>query len=166
MNDGTGRVVRSLGARGPIAGKTGTTNNGADVWFIGYTPTVIAGFWFGYDIPRPISSDASGGRLAAPAWADFYLNGWSEPSPSGAWRPPPGMKAVTIDARTGYLANTWCPITQTEYFKPGTEPTHPCPVHTAPPPPVDSTNPLQQIPNAVQKGVEGLGHFLKRVFKL
>ena len=162
---GTGNVIRDYGVEGPVAGKTGTTNDGTDVWFIGYTPTVIAGFWFGYDTPRPISSDASGGRLAAPAWAEFYLNGWDEPTPLGAWQPPRGMTPVTIDSRTGYLANTWCPITQTEYFKPGTEPTHPCPVHAAPPPPVD-TNPLQQIPNAVQKGVEGIGHFFKRVFKL
>ena len=54
VDNGTGRVVREMGVRGPIAGKTGTTNKGADVWFIGYTPTLVAGVWFGYDSPRPI----------------------------------------------------------------------------------------------------------------
>ena len=49
---GTGRVVRDYGREGTVAGKTGTTNNGADVWFVGYTPTLVAGFWFGYDTPR------------------------------------------------------------------------------------------------------------------
>ena len=61
-----------------VAGKTGTTNDGTDVWFVGYTPTVVAAVWFGYDAPRPIAPAASGGRLAAPAWAAFYLDGWRE----------------------------------------------------------------------------------------
>ena len=63
---GTGRVVRDLGVRGAVAGKTGTTNDGTDVWFVGYTPTVVAAVWFGYDAPRPIAPAASGGRLARP----------------------------------------------------------------------------------------------------
>ena len=163
---GTGNVIRDYGVEGLVAGKTGTTNNGTDVWFVGYTPTIIAGFWFGYDTPRPISADASGGRLAAPAWAEFYLNGWTDSVPPGAWKPPAGMVPVTIDARTGYLANTWCPIRQTEYFKPGTAPTHPCPIHSEPPPPpVDSADSLPQLPNLVEKGAKGIGNFFKRVFK-
>jgi membrane carboxypeptidase/penicillin-binding protein len=115
-----------------VAGKTGTTNNGADVWFIGYTPTVVAGFWFGYDAPRTIARNASGGRLAAPAWAAFYLNGWRERSSSNAWSPPADMVERTIDAYNGELANQWCPVTQHEWFKPGTEPTRTCHEHNAP----------------------------------
>lgn len=126
---GTGRVIRDYGARGPIGGKTGTTNNGDDVWFIGFTPTVVAGFWFGYDNPRPVSDAASGARLAAPAWADFYINGWREPGNEAAWAPPPGMSMRVIDATNGYLATEWCPVRQQEYFRPGTEPTTPCPEH-------------------------------------
>ena len=49
---------------------------------MGYTPTLVAGVWFGYDTPRSIAPHASGGHLAAPAWADFYLNGWREPASS------------------------------------------------------------------------------------
>jgi penicillin-binding protein 1A len=132
VDGGTGRVVRQLGVRGAVAGKTGTTNNGADVWFIGYTPTMVAGVWFGYDSPRPISSSASGGRLAAPAWARFYLDGWHERAPAGAWAPPPALIERRIDAFNGELANEWCPVTQREWFKPGTEPTKLCRDHQPP----------------------------------
>ncbi|HEX3235148.1 MAG TPA: PBP1A family penicillin-binding protein [Gemmatimonadales bacterium] len=132
VDGGTGRVVRQLGVRGAVAGKTGTTNNGADVWFVGYTPTLVAGVWFGYDAPRPIAADASGGRLAAPAWAAFYLEGWREPPRAGDWSPPAGMVRRTIDAFNGDLANQWCPVTQREWFKVGTEPTRECQEHHAP----------------------------------
>jgi 1A family penicillin-binding protein len=132
VDDGTGRVVRELGVRGPVAGKTGTTNNGTDVWFIGYTPTLVAGVWFGYDSPRPIGPNASGGRLAAPAWAMFYLNGWRERSPAGAWDPPDELVERRIDAYNGELANEWCPVTRREWFKPGTEPTRLCRDHEGP----------------------------------
>ena len=126
---GTGKAVRDYGVTGLVAGKTGTTNSGTDVWFVGYTPTLVAGFWFGFDNPAPIGGDASGGRLAAPAWAEFFLNGWREPRNPTAWNPPPGMTMRIIDPTTGYLATEWCPASRNEYYKPGTEPTIPCPVH-------------------------------------
>ncbi|HEU4564465.1 MAG TPA: PBP1A family penicillin-binding protein [Gemmatimonadaceae bacterium] len=132
---GTGHAVREWGADGPIAGKTGTTNNGADVWFVGYTPSLVAGVWFGYDTPRAITGDASGGRLAAPAWAEFYTRGWREPASSRtAWQPPDGMVARVIDSYTGELATEWCEVTQREWYKPGTEPTTYCRRHREPPP--------------------------------
>ena len=166
VNYGTGYVVRDLGITGLVAGKTGTTNDGTNVWFIGYTPTIVAGFWFGYDTPQPIGYNASGGRLAAPAWADFFSNGWDEPNPPDAWEPPPGMVPAVIDARTGYLATEWCPITEKDYFKPGTLPTTPCPVHSAPPEPeIDTTGIPSQIPAAVEKIGRGIGGFFKRIFK-
>ncbi len=126
---GTGKVIRDYGVKGLIAGKTGTTNSGTDVWFVGYSPTIVAGFWFGFDNPASISGDASGGRLAAPAWAEFYLNGWREPANPTAWNPPPGMTMRIIDPTTGYLATEWCPAARNEYYKPGTEPVLQCPVH-------------------------------------
>ncbi|MDQ2889204.1 MAG: PBP1A family penicillin-binding protein [Gemmatimonadota bacterium] len=167
VNYGTGNVIRDLGVEGLVAGKTGTTNDGTDVWFMGYTPTLVAGFWFGYDTPRPIGYNASGGTLAAPAWADFYMNGWDEPNPPGAWLPPAGMAPAVIDARTGYLATEWCPVTMKEYFKPGTLPTTPCPVHSAPPEPaIDTTpSPVQEVPQVVEKIGRGIGGFFKRIFK-
>lgn len=132
VDGGTGHFVRELGVRGPVAGKTGTTNNGADIWFVGYTPAVVAAVWFGYDVPRPIAANASGGRLAAPAWAAFYRNGWTEMAPASAWQPPVGLVSRTIDAHTGDIANEWCPTTQREYFKRGTEPVRICARHDAP----------------------------------
>jgi 1A family penicillin-binding protein len=132
VDEGTGRVVRDLGVHGAVAGKTGTTNNGADVWFIGYSPTLVAGVWFGYDSPRPIGPNASGGRLAAPAWVTFYRNGWKEGTGTGAWSPPSGLVERRIDTYNGDLANEWCPTTRREWFKPGTEPTRICQEHQAP----------------------------------
>ncbi|GAC1649937.1 MAG: PBP1A family penicillin-binding protein [Gemmatimonadaceae bacterium] len=131
---GTGHAIRDGGITGPVAGKTGTTNNGSDVWFVGYTPTLVAGFWFGYDSPHTLGAHAAGGRLAAPAWADFYREGWREPTLAGTqgWTPPAGMVMRVIDAETGELAGEWCPTTQREWFKPGTEPTTPCRVHLSP----------------------------------
>jgi penicillin-binding protein 1A len=128
VDGGTGRTLRDLGVRGPVAGKTGTTNEGNDVWFVGYTPTMVAGFWFGYDTPRSLGDGASGGRLAAPAWASFYLRGWREGVGTG-WRVPAGLVSVTIDATNGQLANEWCPVTQREWFRTGSEPTQVCQDH-------------------------------------
>jgi membrane carboxypeptidase/penicillin-binding protein len=131
VDGGTGRSLRDRGVRGPVAGKTGTTNDGADVWFVGYTPTLVAAVWFGYDAPQPIAPSASGGRLAAPAWAAFYLDGWREREPAD-WTAPAGMVSRTIDAFNGDLANEWCPVTQREWFRAGTEPTRICREHEAP----------------------------------
>lgn len=132
VDRGTGHAIREGGVRGLVAGKTGTTNNGADVWFVGYTPTLVAGFWFGYDNPRALSGDASGGRLAAPAWAEFYSKGWREAPARDAWRAPPGMVMRVVDSYTGELAGEWCEVTQAEWFKPGTEPRTPCRRHREP----------------------------------
>ena len=168
VDNGTARTIRDAGVRGPVAGKTGTTNNAADVWFVGYTPTLVAGVWFGYDTPREIAPHASGGHLAAPAWADFYLNGWREPASSlDGWTPPRGMTMRLIDPGTGMLANEWCPIKKREYFKPGTEPTEVCNVHTEPvydeqqlPPEMDP-----QTPDPIQRGVDGIGKVLRKIFR-
>ena len=128
---GTGRAIRDAGISSPIAGKTGTTNNGTDVWFVGFSPTLVAGIWFGYDTPRPISSNAAGGRLAAPAWAEIYRTGWREPR-GGNWTVPPGMVPALIDPETGQLATEWCPHRVREWFKPNSVPQEPCALHTEP----------------------------------
>jgi len=167
VDGGTARTIRDIGVRGPVAGKTGTTNNATDVWFIGYTPTLVAGVWFGYDTPRPIAPHASGGHLAAPAWADFYMNGWREPPGSAdGWAPPPGMTMRVIDPENGMLAGEWCPERKREYFKPGTEPTEVCNVHTEQMnDPVFDVPRSIPIPDPVRKGVEGIGNILRRIFR-
>jgi penicillin-binding protein 1A len=133
VDDGTGRAVRSYGVTGPVAGKTGTTNGGTDVWFVGYTPTVVAGVWFGYDVPKSLGDGANGGRYAAPAWAEFYRDGWRERAPRNAWAAPQGLMSRDIDPETGKLAGEWCPNRETEWFKPGTQPVELCREHNEPP---------------------------------
>jgi 1A family penicillin-binding protein len=125
---GTGRAIRDYGITVPIAGKTGTTNSGTDVWFVGFSPTLVAGVWFGYDTPRPISYNASGGRLAAPAWAEIFRAGWREPRGSN-WDVPPGMMPAVIDPESGLLATDWCPNRVREYFKPTSIPGEVCNLH-------------------------------------
>ncbi len=167
---GTGHTIRTAGVRGVVAGKTGTTNNGADVWFVGYTPTVVAGFWFGYDTPHALGGDASGGRLAAPAWAEFYRNGWHETANAeAAWAAPAGMQAVQIDAETGELAGEWCPEKQTAWFRPGTAPRQTCRAHPGPeeaiPPGDNGFPPQQQHGDWVSDVGTKVGKALKKIFK-
>ncbi|HMC56864.1 MAG TPA: PBP1A family penicillin-binding protein [Gemmatimonadaceae bacterium] len=160
---GTGKVIRDYGITAPVAGKTGTTNNGADVWFIGYTPTLVAGVWFGYDTPRQIAENAAGGRFAAPAWAEFYKTGWRERS-GVEWMPPNGMVSAIIDPETGQLATEWCPRRVREWFKPGTQPNAPCDLHTEPAPQViadDNGNVV--VPD--QDWLGQLGKRLKRILR-
>lgn len=169
VEEGTGRAIVDAGVEDPVAGKTGTTNNGSDVWFVGYTPTLVAGFWFGYDEPRPMGRGATGGRLAAPAWADFYQAGWREHA--GDWAPPAGLVRRRVDADNGYLANEYCPATRDEWFKQGTEPTRVCPEHTepvwepAPEPPDETPEPPPPVVEDVRKAGKKLGGWFKRVFK-
>ncbi|HJQ12380.1 MAG TPA: PBP1A family penicillin-binding protein [Gemmatimonadaceae bacterium] len=161
---GTGKVIRDYGIKGLVAGKTGTTNSGTDVWFVGYTPTIVAAFWFGFDNPAPISGDASGGRLAAPAWADFYQQGWREVAPATSWNPPPGMREAIIDPTTGYLATEWCPVTRNEYYKPELPmPNIPCPEHG---PDVDQNYPYgQNQRDSIDDFGKRIGRALGKIFR-
>jgi penicillin-binding protein 1A len=163
---GTGRTIRDLGVDGPIAGKTGTTNDGNDVWFVGYSPTLLAGVWFGYDTPRPIAYNASGGRLAAPAWADFYKNGWHE-RPFADFPVPDGMVMRIIDPESGMLATEFCPRREREWFKPGSEPQIPCTMHEEPfqNQTVDNGESApQEVGNILQSIGKGIGK-LKKIFR-
>jgi penicillin-binding protein 1A len=116
-------VRRTLAAIVPAAGKTGTTNDNTDVWFVGMTPELVAGVWLGFDQPRPIATGAAGGTFAAPVWARmmsaYYLG--REP---GTWTPPPTLISAELDRATGALADATTPAERryVEYFLPGTEP--------------------------------------------
>ena len=126
---GTGWRVGASGLSYPAAGKTGTTNESRDAWFVGMTPRLAAGVWIGFDEPRTIVPGAGGGDLAAPAWASFMqvANGSLGPMPQ--WKPPPGVVEARIDARSGYRVPEDCPVAdaRTEYFLMGTEPFEYCP---------------------------------------
>lgn len=108
LERGTGFRVREAGVRAPAAGKTGTTNDGADTWFVGYTPEVAAGVWIGFDKPRPILEDATGGRLAAPLWARLvqrYHENRRLPQP---WKRPDGVVVRKVDPATGLRLEDGC----------------------------------------------------------
>jgi 1A family penicillin-binding protein len=167
VNYGTGRSIRDMGVSGPVAGKTGTTNEGNDVWFVGYTPTLVAGVWFGYDNPRQISYNASGGRLAAPAWAEFYQAGWREPK-GATFVPPAGMVSAVVDPQSGELAGEWCPARTRQWFKQGHEPTEPCHLHVGPPEGqviVDVNGNVQNVPSRdpISAAARGIGNILRKI---
>ena len=126
VDRGTGRPVRDAGIRGPVAGKTGTTNEGTDVWFVGYTPTLVASVWFGADDPQPLGWNASGGRMAAPVWARFLRDGWHSPEEDSAWVQPAGIETKQIDIGTGQLASDWCGPSRREFFVRGSAPKKSC----------------------------------------
>jgi penicillin-binding protein 1A len=105
----------------PVAGKTGTTNNERDAWFIGYTPDLVVGVYVGYDTPRPMGRDATGGHLAAPIVADF-LRMALKGKPAVPFRTPPGIQLIPIDPKTGRRAVYGDPNVILEAFKPGEEP--------------------------------------------
>ncbi len=132
IEEGTGWVVRARGVSVPMAGKTGTTNDNVDAWFVGYTPTLVAAVWVGHDERRPLGSRGSGSALAAPIWAEFYRAGWDADAQDGAWTPPEGIVPAVIDAETGLLAGEYCPTTRVEWFRAGTQPTEYCDQHDSP----------------------------------
>lgn len=153
----------------PAAGKTGTTNDATDVWFIGFTPDLLAAVWFGFDKPERISSGAQGGRYAAPVWADFIRSVYLGDSPlrpiPEPWQMPAGLLTARVDRETGQLAAEWCPQSRayTEYFIPGTEPTEACEMDSPglfgvpirglrpdPMDPADPTEPTMQQDSATQ----------------
>jgi penicillin-binding protein 1A len=167
VNYGTGRAIRDMGITAPVAGKTGTTNSGEDVWFVGYTPTLVAGIWFGYDTPRTIAYNASGGRLAAPAWGEVFQAGWREPKGS-AFNVPLGMVQALVDPQTGELATEWCPSRAKQWFKPGREPQEMCHLHTGPPQgqiAVDASGNVQQAArnDPITAIGRGIGSILRKI---
>ena len=116
-------VRRYVPASIPVAGKTGTTNDNTDVWFVGMTPEVVAGVWLGFDKPKTITPGAAGGTLAAPVFGRM-MAAYYENRGSREWVPPPGLIAAELDRLTGQLADTTTPPERryTEYFLAGTEP--------------------------------------------
>jgi penicillin-binding protein 1A len=109
----------------PAGGKTGTTNDGADVWFIGYTSDLVAGVWMGLDKPQKIKANAQGGVLAAPAWTSFMREVYRRKPAPPDWPRPEGIVIREIDPVSGMLASTGC-ARIIEYFIAGTDPTQPC----------------------------------------
>lgn len=116
---GTATVVRDVGK--PIAGKTGTTNEEKDAWFVGFSPDVVVGLYIGYDKPKPLGRGGSGGHLAAPVARDFLKLALAD-KPAVPFRVPAGIKLIRVDLKTGMRAGPDSARTILEAFKPGTAP--------------------------------------------
>ncbi len=121
---GTGRGLRASGLEGPIAAKTGTSDEERDAWFVGYTPEMVVVAWVGFDEPRSIGLPAS--RVALPIWARFVREATGG-KVRGAFLPPPQVTRIEVDNRSEALALAGCPGHRPEYFVRGTEPTATCP---------------------------------------
>ena len=122
---GTGLPARKLvPVAVPVAGKTGTTNDNVDVWFMGMTPDLVAGVWLGFDRPKTITPGGAGGTLAAPIWGAMMARYYAGRPAQAAWTPPLGLVTAELDRATGLLADAATPAERryTEYFVPGTEP--------------------------------------------
>jgi penicillin-binding protein 1A len=133
----------------PAGGKTGTTNDGADVWYIGFTPDLVGGVWLGMDLPQKIMDNAQGGRLAAPAWTAMMKEIYERRPTPPDWPRPSGLVIADIDRQTGKKWTPFCPkdSLSVESFLPGTEPGPKdwCPIHNvfpgATPSPLTGTSP-------------------------
>ncbi len=126
MNEGTGAGARSAGFTRVAAGKSGTTNDLRDAWFIGFTPDLLTAVWVGFDDNQPVG--LSGSQAALPIWTGFMKRALAG-RPDGPFDVPDGVVFVNIDKDTGELATPNCPHVIREAFLEGTEPTTVCHVH-------------------------------------
>jgi penicillin-binding protein 1A len=115
---GTGTAVKVVGK--PIAGKTGTTNDWRDAWFVGFTPDLVAGVYVGFDDPDSLGDDETGGHVAAPIFRDFMIEALKD-APATNFRIPPGMRVYRVSAATGMPVGAGTEAIY-EAYKPGTEP--------------------------------------------
>jgi penicillin-binding protein 1A len=118
VDRGTGTAVKAVGK--PIAGKTGTTNDWRDAWFVGFTPDLVAGVYIGFDDPDSLGDDETGGHIAAPVFRDFMIAALKD-APATPFRSPPGMRLYRVSAATGLPVGAGEAAIY-EAYKPGTEP--------------------------------------------
>jgi penicillin-binding protein 1A len=171
---GSAAGVWASGFTIPAGGKTGTTNDGTNVWFVGYTADLVAGVWMGLDRPQKIKSNAQGGVLAAPAWTAFMSEVYRRKPRSPDWPKPISVVTREIDKTSGLLQTPYCPrdLVTSEFYISGTEPTRDCDKHLAyttpdyttdtfalPPitPPAGGLEPPTRVtPPPIQPGYEGV----------
>ena len=151
---GTGAAVRSLGVRFPVGGKTGTTDDFKDAWFVGFSSSVVAGVWVGFDQPASIGPDGYGARYALPIWADFMSRTARVRKPE-AFRVPTTVQAVRL-CRVSYLVpRDTCPV-YSEYFKHADKmPQDKCDIHRGP-------SPAEVIGSVFSKIGKGIGRIFGR----
>jgi 1A family penicillin-binding protein len=134
MNQGTGSRARAAGFKLPAAGKTGTTDDYADAWFVGYTPTLVAGVWFGYDEKKTIMNRGFASAVAVPAWAHFMMKA-TEGSAPDWFEMPPDVERISVCRKSGMRASDQCrtvvlkdgrPNVYADYYLMGTGPYETC----------------------------------------
>jgi 1A family penicillin-binding protein len=156
VNRGTAAPVRRLGIRFPVAGKTGTTNEFKDAWFIGFSSSVVVGVWVGYDQPRTIAADAFGARYALPIWADFMQRAARVRAPREFERPA-GLVEESLCAISYRQPVDGCPL-YTEYFKEGDEvPNRLCTIHQG--------SVRQRLTRTVQGWMAEAGRRMRGIFR-
>ena len=129
---GTGAAARQYGLDIPCAGKTGTTDEYTDGWFIGYTPEIVIGVWTGFDERKSIGRSMTGARVALPIWIETMKAAY--PTNRGpAFNRPPNIIEETICDESGLLSTPSCPKIRREIFIEGNEPTRPCDLHRVSP---------------------------------
>jgi 1A family penicillin-binding protein len=148
VNRGTAYKARQEGFTLPAAGKTGTTNDFVDAWFVGFTTKLVAGVWVGFDQPRTIIANGFAGDLAVPMWARFMKSATVKDKPEW-FTPPPGIVTARLCGESGMLAADGCDNAVTEYFARGTVPTQ-----TYVPPPPEPEAPTVAIV-AINDGTHG-----------
>jgi penicillin-binding protein 1B len=148
---GTGRAARALGIRFPAAGKTGTTNDNRDSWFVGFTPDVVCAVWVGYD--SGADTGLTGARGALRIWSRFMRSVYPEAGPV-AWSPPEGVEFAEIDPESGFLVTNACPRKIREAYLTGTAPKETCPLH-----------PVNVVVDTFRKGFRNLGDYFRNLFK-
>ena len=126
INEGTGAGARAGGFTLDAGGKTGTTNDLRDAWFVGFTPELLTVVWVGFDDNQVVG--LSGAQAALPIWTQFMTRGLAG-HPSVPFEAPEGVSIVEIDPETGKLAAPFCPRIVRSPFLPGSEPPDSCEEH-------------------------------------
>jgi membrane carboxypeptidase/penicillin-binding protein len=143
LTTGTAKSLHSFSQAHPSAGKTGTTDNYVDAWFVGYTPNLVTGIWLGYDQPKSLGKGFTGGAVAAPIWERF-MNKAVASRPSVDFLRPETVETLSIDPTNGFLAREECPQKLDEFFITGTGPVDYCSIHGGVP-----TMPVVSAPESV-----------------
>ena len=155
VNRGTGSAARAAGVRGPVGGKTGTTNDYRDAWFVGFNSSVVVGVWVGFDQPERIRSGGSGARVALPIWSDF-MRRTARRLPGNPIEPPAALHGEELCLISYQRPVEGCP-TYIEYFKTGDEvPSRLCPIHQG--------TLKQRAQRAIQSVLGALGRSIKGIF--
>ena len=153
---GTGASARTLGVRGAVGGKTGTTDEYRDAWFVGFSRAVVVGVWVGFDQPATIGRDAYGARVALPIWADF-MKRTARDLPPAEFRTPDGITTEELCSVSYLRPVEGCP-TYTEYFKNGDKvPSALCPIHRG--------TLKQRAARVIEGFFRGLGSKIAGIFK-